>query len=149
MAHPAHFTASEAAQRYLQYRPKVHGIAVQWLRGCVTPWRRFARALDIACGTGDSMQPLLEVADHVEGIDASPAMVQVARRRGLDVAVRPCTDLQSGNFDLLSVCMAFHWFDRSEAVAAMKRASADRSVWLVYNFALAGNAVRTPGVRVR
>lgn len=139
MAHPPHFTASDAAERYLQYRPKVHGIAVQWLRGCVKPWRRFVRALDIACGTGDSMQPLAEVADHVEGIDASPAMVDVARRRGLDVAVRRCTDLQSGNFDLLSVCMAFHWFDRFEAVAGMKRASADRSVWLVYNFALAGN----------
>ena len=66
-------------------------------------------------------------------------MVQVARRRGLKVSVQACEALPAESFDLVSVCMAFHWFDRLEAIAAMKRASTARSVWLVYNFALAGH----------
>jgi len=41
--------------------------------------RRFRRALDIACGSGDSTAQLLPFADAVGGIDLSPALIAKAR----------------------------------------------------------------------
>ena len=43
------------------------------------------RVIDVACGTGDSMTPLLHVADDVIGLDASNEMVSLAKTRGLSV----------------------------------------------------------------
>jgi SAM-dependent methyltransferase len=133
------FTGEQAAARYNTFRPKVHGVAVQWLAQALPARRRFRRALDIACGTGDSMVPLLQIADRVQGVDRSAAMVQVARARGLEATQLSVEQLAPDDHDLLSVCMAYHWFAQESAVAAMKRASADGAVWLIYNFALTGN----------
>lgn len=135
-----YFTEIEAAKRYDQYRPKVHGVIKSWLRRHCGE-RRFARALDIACGTGDSTLPLLDLADEVIGIDASSAMLKHAKAKGIvchqiDYTAAP----NLGKFDLLATCMAFHWFDADEAVAAYKAASTPDAIWLVYNFAFGGHA---------
>ncbi len=45
--------------------------------------RRFASALDLGCGTG-LMGPFLRpIAERLEGVDLSPAMIAVAREKGL------------------------------------------------------------------
>ncbi|MFZ5542817.1 MAG: class I SAM-dependent methyltransferase [Pseudomonadota bacterium] len=138
MSHPqqSYFVHRDAAARYEQYRPKVHQIAVEWLRA--HGWGRFQRALDIACGTGDSMLPLLNLASQVEGIDLSDAMLDHARSKGLSVRRASYEEVAPGIYDLLSVRMAFHWFDAPTAVQAFKRASSERAVWLIYNFWLGG-----------
>lgn len=41
--------------------------------------------------------------------------------------------------------MAYHWFTKGSAVAAMKRTSAEEATWLIYNFALTGHH-RDPGL---
>jgi SAM-dependent methyltransferase len=133
-----YFAEREAARRYDQYRPKVRGEALRWLREHQTV-AIYERAVDVACGTGDSTLPLLSVARTVEGIDLSECMLSHARAKGLMVRKASYADLQGSAFDLISVCMAFHWFDPVAAVSAFKNASADRATWLVYNFALLGH----------
>lgn len=128
------FTLSEAARRYDLYRPQVHAVALEWLSEAVGP-RRFRSALDIACGTGHSTIPLTRIADQVLGIDASPAMLEQARLKGLTVRQQDFLELQeSATFDLLWACMAWHWFDPAIALQTAKRISQPGAVWLIYNF---------------
>ena len=135
-----YFTAAEAGERYAAFRPKVHHVALQWLEEAV-PERRFSRALDIACGTGDSTVPLAEIAEEVLGIDSSEEMLRFARRRGLHVRRADYTEAAAlGTFDLISTCMAFHWFDAEAAISSYKAASAPGAVWLIYNFAFGGHS---------
>jgi ubiquinone/menaquinone biosynthesis C-methylase UbiE len=45
------------------------------------------RVLDVACGTGNTTIPAARVAGRVTGLDFSPALLEVARRRGADAQV--------------------------------------------------------------
>ena len=45
------------------------------------PARRFARALDLGCGSGLMGEALRAQIDHLSGIDLSPAMIEKARER--------------------------------------------------------------------
>lgn len=65
-----HFTSSEAADRHVHYRPKVHDVAPDW-RGVPVHLLAFSGALDIGYGTDDSVRPLAQIAAHVEGVDRS------------------------------------------------------------------------------
>ncbi len=47
------------------------------------PGRRFARALDLGCGTGLMGEALRARVDHLAGCDLSPAMVEAARAKGI------------------------------------------------------------------
>ncbi len=47
------------------------------------PGRRFARGLDLGCGTGLAGAPLRARVERLEGVDLSAAMLAKARERGL------------------------------------------------------------------
>lgn len=134
------FTTSDVGSRYDQFRPKVHQIVQRWLQeGC--GHRRYNRAIDVACGTGDSSLPLREISDELVCVDSSTEMLAVARRKGLMAHQMDYSDIGNlGRFDLISTCMAFHWFDGKTAINAYKNASNSGAVWLIYNFAFAGHA---------
>jgi SAM-dependent methyltransferase len=138
-----YFSLNEAARRYAEYRPKVHIITLQWLNHHCGP-RRWRRGLDVACGTGDSTEPLLQVCDEVLGIDSSAPMLEIAAERGLHVRLGSFTDARElGPFDLISTCMAFHWFELNSAISAYKRLSADGAIWIIYNFFFGRHASST------
>ncbi|BBE72702.1 class I SAM-dependent DNA methyltransferase [Oharaeibacter diazotrophicus] len=52
------------------------------LLAAVRPDARFARVLDLGCGTGLTGAVLRPAADRLEGVDLSPAMVAKARDKG-------------------------------------------------------------------
>ncbi|RUR40835.1 class I SAM-dependent methyltransferase [Vreelandella populi] len=134
-----YFTESGMGERYDQYRPKTHQAVVQKIQQHLQG-RHFERVVDVACGTGDSTVPLLAIGQKVIGIDSSDEMLAIAQKRGLSVRKADYTDLpQQGRFDLISTCMAFHWFDDTRAIASYKAASNPGAVWLIYNFAFAGH----------
>ena len=134
-----YFSLSEAALRYSLYRPKVHGIILDWLKKHVDT-RSFNNAIDIACGTGDSMLPLSHVSNYTLGIDGSNEMLKYARKRGLNVENFQYDQVKTNlKFDLLTTCMAFHWFDTNKAISEFKRISSDTSIWLIYNFTFNGH----------
>jgi SAM-dependent methyltransferase len=62
------------------------------------------RALDVGCGTGRAFPPLLERGWQVHGCDLSPAMLEVAARKGGSVPLE-VADMRSlphlGDFDLV------------------------------------------------
>ncbi|MGP9498815.1 class I SAM-dependent methyltransferase [Halomonas sp. AOP43-D1-4] len=134
-----YFTEVGAGKRYDQYRPKTHQAVVQKMQQHIKG-RRFERVVDVACGTGDSTVPLLAFGHNVMGIDSSDEMLAIAHKRGLSVRKADYSDLpQQGRFDLISTCMAFHWFDGARAIASYKAASSPGAVWLIYDFAFAGH----------
>lgn len=139
----AYFSSLRSAERYDRFRPKVHARALEWLKAATGP-RRYASALDIGCGTGESTRPLQSIADFVEGVDTSAAMVAHAQSKGVQASLASYDHLPSRRYDLLTCCMAFHWFDRNRAIDAFARASANSAVWLIYNFAFKGHAGDDP-----
>ena len=74
-------------------------------RECGAEW---TSVLDVACGTGKSLAPLLEDGVTAVGADAVPSMIEVARRRHgdrVDLRVADMTRLPKlGEFDLV-LCM--------------------------------------------
>ncbi|MGP9687010.1 MULTISPECIES: class I SAM-dependent methyltransferase [unclassified Halomonas] len=134
-----YLTESGMGERYDHYRPKIHQAVVQKMHQHVQD-RHFERVVDVACGTGDSTILLLELGQDVMGIDSSDEMLAIARKRGLCVRRADYTELsKQGRFDLISTCMAFHWLDGAQAIAAYKAASNRGAIWLIYNFAFAGH----------
>lgn len=60
-------------------------------------------ALDLGCGTGEDAVRLMQAGVRVRAIDASPAMVKIARRRGVDaetLRIESC-DLLNESFDVV------------------------------------------------
>jgi predicted TPR repeat methyltransferase len=49
----------------------------------LAPGRRFARALDLGCGTGLMGAAVRGIVDHLAGCDLSPGMIAAARAKGL------------------------------------------------------------------
>jgi SAM-dependent methyltransferase len=71
------------------------------------------RALDLACGTGLSTTPLLEVARQVVGVDVSREMLALARRSHRVAYAQAAAEripFGDGSFDLVTICSALHWF---------------------------------------
>jgi ubiquinone/menaquinone biosynthesis C-methylase UbiE len=68
----------------------------------ITPlFRAGENILDMGCGTGEDALRLERRGVHVRAIDASPAMVQIARQQGVAASVLMLEDLEQleGNFD--------------------------------------------------
>ena len=77
------------------------------------------RILDVGCGDGPLTKKLVELGCEVVGVDASPAMVEVAKALGLDARVMDGQALQfAQEFDAVFSNAALHWMKRPEAVIA-------------------------------
>lgn len=134
------FSQPEAASRYSQFRPKVHAELLKLVEVHFPPGR-FKSAIDIACGTGDSLFPLAKYAENICGIDSSCEMLEHARAKGLQIECCDVLSMDEGRkFDLITTCMAFHWFDQEKAVRKYKAISQPNAFWLIYNFVFAGHS---------
>ncbi|MGD0386419.1 MAG: class I SAM-dependent methyltransferase [Solirubrobacteraceae bacterium] len=74
------------------------------------------RVLDVGCGSGTLSQWLVESGASVVGFDISPAMLAIARERGLSGAsfhvadlARPLTFVPDASFDLAVASLVFHY----------------------------------------
>ena len=112
-----YFTNPEVARRYNEYRPNLHDRVVDRISDYCFKNTPIKQALDVACGTGHSSYPLRRIANNVIGIDASPEMLSQVRE-GENISFiqasaekLPFPDHQ---FDLITVGLAFHWFETNE-----------------------------------
>ncbi len=84
-----------------------------------------ARVLDAGCGTGFSSEPLARAGARVTGVDSSPAMLALARKRlpGADLVTGRAESLRfsAGAFDAAVCGDAFHCFDATAAMAELTR----------------------------
>lgn len=126
------FVHRSAAQRYAGARPYFHPLVMKRITQ-VTERSRFGRALDVACGTGQSSRALLEIASEVDATDISPEMLaEVEEHERIRTHLAPAERLPfaDASFDLLTVGLAFHWFDQAAFLREAHRVLKP-SAWLV------------------
>lgn len=119
-----YFDSPLAARRYAAHRPRAHAQVLEILRREMAGLLPVERAADVGCGTGHSSIALLPYAGAVVGIDPSSEMLKQAERhprieyrKGYAEAL----PVRAGEFDLVSVSSAYHWFDQERFVAEAAR----------------------------
>lgn len=141
-----HFLTSSAAERYAAGRPYLHPRIVERItRG--TGVARFGTVLDVGCGTGQSTRAIADVAGEVIGVDLSEEMLRCAvphervrylAARAESLPVTPKT------FDLVTVGLAFHWFDRERFLAEVSRVLVPGGWLAIYNNWFTGRVAGVP-----
>ena len=104
-----------------------HGSFVPNLGAGVLEWlapQPGERILDLGCGDGQLTAKIAASGATVVGVDASPAMVEGARNRGLDARIANAEALPfDGEFDAVFSNAALHWVrDQDAMFAGVRRA---------------------------
>lgn len=134
-----HFLDDERAGDYERYRPYFHPLV--FARALhLTGESRFETALDVGCGTGQSTRAMASVSRTVVGLDASYAMLRVARSHGLACVQGSAERLpvSAASIDFVGIGLAFHWFDRDSVLREMRRVLKPGGWLLVFNSWFAG-----------
>lgn len=114
--YPNFFVHESAARAYGEARPYFHPQVIELVRLRLGLKGKLASALDVGCGTGQSSEALLTIAQRVLGLDPSLAMLRQFRHRPeLCAVVARAEDLPvpDGSQDLITVALAFHWIKRA------------------------------------
>ena len=135
------FAHLDEAERYAQSRPYFHPLAIARAREAMGIERSVPLALDVACGTGLSTAALMSIAERAIGIDISRIMLLNAERseqvRSLQARAESIP-LQSGSAPLLSIALAFHWFDQDRFLREAWRVLGGEGLLLVYTNGFTG-----------
>jgi ubiquinone/menaquinone biosynthesis C-methylase UbiE len=119
----SYFESRDAAERYVGGRPYFHPLVIKKIRDFLRLREPIPLALDVACGTGQSTVALKEISSRVVGTEVSREMLTLAREAGVRYVEAPAEDLPfaDGSFQLITVALAFHWFDRPRFLAEARR----------------------------
>lgn len=144
------FTYRNAAKRYAAYRPRVHETDLKAFRSSCDCGIDFRRALDVACGTGQSAIALAAMSKSVVGTDISIPMLAEAEASGrVDYVCAAAEGLPFRRclFDVVSVALGFHWFDQPRFLSEANRVM-EPNRWLVlYNSWFSGDMDDVPSFR--
>ncbi len=122
----------DAYRRVARWYDRLFGRMNAGLRGLgltMFPPRQGMEVLDVGCGTGIQLASYQRAGCRVTGIDASPAMLEVARRRlgqraSLELGDAAAMPYADRAFDLVMAATALHEMPegvRSAALGEMKR----------------------------
>jgi ubiquinone/menaquinone biosynthesis C-methylase UbiE len=101
---------------------------------------RGRRVLDVGCGTGKLATALVDrYGCKVWGVDASPEMIEVARRRvprgvGLKVGRAESLDFKDGWFERVTMTLVLQLVERPRAFAEVFRVLGDGGIFSVTTF---------------
>jgi SAM-dependent methyltransferase len=146
-----HFSHQTAAERYVAARPYFHPKAIKLLLE-QTGKQRFGHALDVATGTGMGAKALLEVCENVSGCDLSAQMLDHAKQslpkvNFLESSAEKLPFLDE-QFDLVTVFLAFHWFDQKRFLAQAHRVLQPEGVLMICNHYFLSELEGNPEFRV-
>jgi len=142
-----HFDSAGAARRYAAARPDFHPTVVPLIARRLGGGVPVERALDVGCGTGRSTAAVRALAERAVGVDRSPAMLAWAPRHpgvGYAAAAAERLPFDDGAFGLVTVALAFHWFDRDRFLAEAHRVLGAAGWLVIYDNAFAGEIVEAP-----
>jgi ubiquinone/menaquinone biosynthesis C-methylase UbiE len=119
-----YFDSRSAARRYSAARPYFHPLVIGKIKAFIDLTETVPSALDVACGTGQSSVALKEIAEQIVGADPSEKMLALAPRDERIRYVRATAEnlpFPGAEFDLVTVSLALHWFDRDPFLAEAAR----------------------------
>jgi SAM-dependent methyltransferase len=143
-----YFDSRGAAQRYAKNRPYFHPLVIEKIKGFLGLTKPVPRALDVACGTGQSAVALKEISEEIVGVDASEEMLaQASGDDRISYVKAAAEDLPfpDAEFDLVTVASALHWFDRERFLAETARVLRPSGWLVVYDNRFAGSMKENPG----
>ncbi|WP_181392072.1 class I SAM-dependent methyltransferase [Deinococcus irradiatisoli] len=115
------FLSADAAARYAAGRPDVQALALERVRPFLGGT---ALGVDVACGTGQCSVALTELVSEVRAYDVSAPMLAHARPHPrVTYALSPAEALPLPDecANVMTVFMAFHWFERERFLAEAQR----------------------------
>lgn len=127
------FEHGSAARRYALARPFFHPLVRDHIVQRLEARLPVDRALDVACGTGQSTTILSGLSQVIVGADQSPSMLAAGPQHlGVHFVLSSAELLafSSTSFDLVTVALAFHWFKRAAFLTEVARVLRP-SGWLV------------------
>jgi ubiquinone/menaquinone biosynthesis C-methylase UbiE len=132
-----YFAYATAAERYAKSRPYFHPMVIEKIKAFLRLETPLLQALDVACGTGQSTKALAAITKNVMGLDVSEEMLVYARadNPGITFIQSPAESLpfEDDRFDLMTVSLAFHWFDRKAFLLEASRVLKTRGWLVIYN----------------
>ncbi len=138
-----HFEQEKIAKRYAKYRPRVQAEIIATIAKELGWSENFETAVDFACGTGHSTEPLLNYADRVIGCDISAEMLEQAKQAYPSTEFRQIKDgilpFEDASVNVLTVGFAFHWLDQPAFLSEAARVLDKDGVLVVYNMFFPGN----------
>ncbi|MFC1975207.1 class I SAM-dependent methyltransferase [Chloroflexota bacterium] len=132
------FAFQRVAEGYANHRPYYHPLVMNKIRQQLNLKDKFSRALDVGCGTGLSTIALKELAGDVIGTDGSKEMIAVAnayRDEQITYQHAPAEELpfDEQSFDLITVCGAINWIDRTRFFPEAKRILKEQGWLIIYD----------------
>lgn len=143
------FAFERVAAGYARHRPQYHPLIMDKIRQHIGLDGKLDHALDVGCGTGLSTAALQALAHHVVGTDSSAAMIAVANQLQQEQLTFHCTPAEelpfaAQSFDLLTVCGAINWIDRSRFLPEAKRVLKENAWLIIYDNFITDQMQETP-----
>ena len=135
------FCSDSLAERYEDSRPYFQPLVIDRVRKLIGDHRTLVSSLDAGCGTGQSTRALSSISNQVVGMDASAAMLRVARRLSIHPFVHGVAEalpFLPASFELVSAGLAFHWFDRIAFLRESRRVLRPKGWLLTFNDGFSG-----------
>ncbi|MTI31623.1 class I SAM-dependent methyltransferase [Xanthovirga aplysinae] len=131
-----YFDPETAAKRYAKGRPYYHKIVVNKIKNKLKLEDKLDHVADIACGTGLSTIPLLDISKKITATDIAKQMLNLAPKNNkIDFIVAPAEDLpiESNSIDLITVSSGIHWLKIDEFLNEAARILKAEGWLIIYN----------------
>jgi len=89
-------------------------------------------AVDLAWGSGQSIDGLKRIARQIIGVDIGPNLLADARQRHLEVTFVSGSGEAPGLADLVTIATAFYWMDRAKVIENVSGLLKPHGVFAVY-----------------
>lgn len=143
----SYFGHQSVAERYARSRPYFHLLVIDKIAAFTGTDTPLSYALDVGCGTGQSTVALREIAAQVVGTDISIDMLAQAQAvigTAYVQAIAEQLPFADAAFELMTVSMAFHWFDRARFLTEANRVLKPQGWLVIYDNNFMGRMRENP-----